>query len=214
MVVAPGRVGRTRPTRPFYFGDSMSEAATSNPVPYGRNRQICARCTKAKRVVATPDSPFGEFPESQKGGGPSSICTECHEAADAAKRIEKKRAKTRELFKQFVGAVNRQELGLPHQAELVVAMLKHFNGVEGLAAEWYGQIQNSDPGSKVRLDQYKAISILLKDANATIGNVNLDDLDDDQLEAAVRGEAAKLMLHEPDDYADPADLAEEDEDVA
>lgn len=172
----------------------MSALTHPAMVMTGPSKAVCHECADIKGL--------SEFPVTENGRY-STICAPCHEKRKLLRKQQKIKDNKTKRFEEFARQINRRDMGLPRLGELAVGMLRQFGGVESFCMEWFRNIEAAEPGSKTRLDQYKAISQLVKHANEQLTPTALDDLSDEELvaEATKFMEAVKPTLYlEEDDY--------------
>lgn len=184
----------------------MSEVATQHMAIVGPSKAVCHCCGDIKKL--------SDFSPSDHGAGLSTVCDECRAKRKLSRKSQKIKDRKSRRLEEFARQISRRNLGLPRLGELAVGMIRQFGGIESFCAEWFRNIEAAEPGSKTRLDQYKAVGTLVKHANEQLTPTALDDLDDDELQEELFDhlrEVGKLLEIQPasDDDEDEPEIDSE-----
>ncbi len=131
--------------------------------------QHCSHCGKQKPTTAfrTPTSV---------------VCKVCVRSKNRGGQVQRLKDL---LAEQFVAAARGDRLDAPRISQICAEMFKRQGGLEKFCEKWSNQIDKvaeERPGSKLALDQFRALANLAKDSTTSIDEANAaTDLTDEDL---------------------------------
>ena len=144
--------------------------AFTDPVGIEDEDRHCSHCGKRKPTAAfrTPTSV---------------VCKICRRNENRGGQVQRLKDL---LAEQFVAAARGDRLDAPRISQICAEMFKRQGGVEEFCEKWSKQIDEvakNRPGSKLALDQFRALANLAKDSTSSIDEANAaTKLTDEDLE--------------------------------
>ena len=130
-----------------------------DPAGIENEERHCSHCGKQKPTTAfrTPTSV---------------VCKICRRSANRGGQVQRLKDL---LAEQFVAAARGDRLDAPRTSQICAEMFKRQGGVEKFCDKWSAQIDEvieKRPGSKLALDQFRALVNLAKDSTSSIDEAN------------------------------------------
>ena len=154
--------------------------------------ELDVQCPECNRLL-----PHDAFDLDERGQ-PDVMCRECRATlpvrCEEAERRRRRQGQLEAGIHRLIAAAMLDKPSVPSVESLCAELFKKFDGVQGLATEWKADHDAAKPGSKTRLDNYRAM-VRLAEIAATSRKDELDTatVSEDELNDAVARYAFRVI---------------------